>query len=74
MPVFAVCPSDDYGLPCAWIEAGSTAEARRLVSLNVATHAKATDETLFECREDDTHSPPAGVILAGGKAYTVEIR
>lgn len=74
MSVFAVCPSDDYSLPCAWIEAGSTAEARRLVSLNVATHAEATDESLFDCYEDDTHSPPTGVILAGGKTYTVRIR
>ncbi len=74
MPVFSVSPKNDGAAPCVWIDTHSTLEARRLIALNVLTHAEAMDETLFDCKEDETHTPPVGVILTGeGRTFAVQI-
>jgi hypothetical protein len=36
--------------------------ARTLVALNVAAAVDARDETPFDCTQDDTRKPPAGLI------------
>jgi len=74
MPVFSVSPKNDGTAPRVWIDAHSILEARRLISLNVLTHAEALDETLFDCTEDETHTPPVGVILTDdGRTFPVQI-
>lgn len=47
-----------------WIQADSTKAARTLVALNVAAAVEARDETLFDCIQDDTRKPPAGLIYS----------
>jgi hypothetical protein len=47
-----------------WVQAKSAALARTLVALNVAAAVDARDETLFDCIQDDTRKPPAGLIYS----------
>jgi hypothetical protein len=45
-----------------WVQADSAEAARRLVALNVAAAFGARDESLFDCIQDDTKTPPTGLI------------
>lgn len=47
-----------------WVQAKSAALARMLVALNVAAAVDARDESLFDCIQDDTRKPPAGLIYS----------
>ena len=76
MPVFALLSlaAGDY-MPTVWINAESELEARRLASLNLATHSGALNRAEFMCYRDKSHDPPPGVIVTdGGKTHTMERR
>ena len=76
MPVFALVSlaPGDY-LPTVWINAETELDARRLASLNLATHSGALDRAEFLCIRDKSHDPPPGVIVSdGGKTHTIERR
>jgi len=47
-----------------WVRADSNEMARTLVALNVPGAAGACDEALFDCLEDNTKTPPEGVIFS----------
>jgi hypothetical protein len=51
-------------MPRYWVQANSADVARTLVALNVAAAIDARDETLFDCIQDDTRKPPAGLICS----------
>ncbi|CAH2397682.1 hypothetical protein MES5069_180038 [Mesorhizobium escarrei] len=58
-----------------WLQADSPEEARRLVSLNVPQMEYATNEGYATCEQDQTHSPPYGVIVEGsGRTFTIKKR
>jgi hypothetical protein len=58
-----------------WIQADSPEEARRLVALNVPNMENAEHPSFAQCGEDQTYTPPYGVIIEGsGRTYTVEKR
>ena len=74
MPVFALVSlaAGDY-MPTVWINAETELEARRLASLNLATHSGARDRSEFLCIRDKSHDPPPGVIVSDcGKTHTIE--
>jgi hypothetical protein len=47
-----------------WIQADSAQAARALVALNVSGASNARDKRAFDCFEDDTKAPPAGLIYS----------
>ena len=47
-----------------WVQADSAEAARTLVAQNVAVAVEARDETLFDCIQDDTRKPSAGLIYS----------
>ena len=65
MPYYCVQSRSQAGpMRTYWVQAKSAALARTLVALNVATAVEARDETLFDCIQDDTRKPPAGLIYS----------
>jgi len=58
-----------------WLQADSTEEARRLVSLNVPLMGRAVESNFATCEEDQVHLPGYGVIVGGsGRTYTITRR
>jgi hypothetical protein len=47
-----------------WVWAESADMARKLVALNVSGAISACDGRAFQCYEDETKKPPAGVIYS----------
>ena len=47
-----------------WVHADSCKTARALVALNVPGTQGARDDKLFDCFEDDTKTPPPGMIYS----------
>jgi hypothetical protein len=65
MPYFSVQSRSGAGpMRTYWVHADSRKMARTLVALNVPGAAGARDEALFDCLEDDTKTPPEGLIFS----------
>jgi hypothetical protein len=47
-----------------WVHADSCKAARALVALNVPDTQAARNDRLFDCFEDDTKTPPPGMIYS----------
>jgi hypothetical protein len=47
-----------------WVHSDSCKSARALIALNIAGTETARDEKLFDCFEDDTKTPPPGMIYS----------
>ena len=50
-----------------WLHADSCKTARELVALNVAGTLDARSDKLFDCFEDDTKTPPPGMIYSDSR-------
>ena len=76
MPYYCVQSRPQAGpMRTYWVQAKSADLARTLVgemhyraaaalALNIAAAVDARDETLFDCIQDDTRKPPAGLIYS----------
>jgi hypothetical protein len=65
MPYYCVQSRSTTGpMQTYWTYADSPATARALVALNVFGAATARDNKLFDCFEDDTKTPPLGMIYS----------
>ena len=47
-----------------WVQADSAGAARTLVALNAPGASNVRDIALFDCLEDDTKTPPEGLIYS----------
>jgi hypothetical protein len=58
-----------------WLQAESSEEARKLVSLNVPNMGGVTGPSSAECSTNQTYTPMHGVIIEGfGRSYTITRR
>jgi hypothetical protein len=65
MPYYCVQSRATTGpMQTYWVHATSCKSARALVALNVAGILGARDERRFDCFEDDTKTPPPGMIYS----------
>jgi len=65
MPYYCVQSRSNTGaMQTYWIHAESPQTARKLVALNVPWASAARDSKLFDCLEDDTKTPPPGMIYS----------
>jgi hypothetical protein len=65
MPYFCVQSRAGAGpMRTYWIDARSVEEARTLVAQNVLSAKDAREASLFDCIQDDTKRPPAGLIYS----------
>jgi len=65
MPYFCVQSRSGAGpMQTYWVHADSRKMARTLVALNVPGAGGARDESLFDCLEDDTKTPPEDLIFS----------
>lgn len=72
---FVVVPIGRSPAAGFWLQAETSEEARKLVSLNVPDMGRVTEAGYAECRPDQTYSPMHGVIVEGyGRTYTITRR
>jgi hypothetical protein len=62
MPYFCIFSATRNDADSYWVKAETAQGARRLVALNIADAAGATDAAMFGCQVDDSKTPPMGFI------------
>jgi hypothetical protein len=59
---FHIWRCDDDDADSYWVSAGTPAEARRLIALNVGNARDAEDSMRFDCGPSNRKRPPTGFI------------